>query len=134
MRRPDWPQRLTAVLVASRRRGFAYGHHDCCTHAADCVEAVTGVDVAAEWRGHYGEPVVGLAIAGIRRVGQLPGRYFAEVPVAMAQRGDIAIARVGRSRRGRLTSMLMVVDGVWLRGPAGAIAPRSAAYRTWRVE
>jgi hypothetical protein len=46
-----WPSRLDAVIQAAATRPFAWGEHDCCTFAADCVEAVTGTRV---WPADFG--------------------------------------------------------------------------------
>jgi hypothetical protein len=52
-RYPDWPERLAAVLAQHQRTPFVWGEHDCCLFAASVVQALTGVDPAAGWRGTY---------------------------------------------------------------------------------
>jgi len=128
MRRHDWPERLTAVFVASRGRVFAFGEHDCCTFAADCVEAVIGRDVAAAWRGNYDSWNAGMRLAKAGSMSALARRFFKPIPTAMAWRGDVAVVRIGREFG------LAVFDGAALRGPAGGIAPRRDAIRAYRVE
>jgi hypothetical protein len=131
-RRDDWPQRLAAAFAAARGRVFAEGEHDCCLHAADCIEAVTGVDLAARWRGAYATQADGMALTGVRSLAALPRKLGLEaVAPALAHRGDVALARVGGTGRDRPT--LMVFDGAQLRGPCGQTAPRSAALRAWKV-
>jgi hypothetical protein len=44
---------LNLYLLGAQRRSFAYGEHDCCTFAAGAIEAMTGVDYMAEFRGRY---------------------------------------------------------------------------------
>lgn len=134
MRLDDWPERLSEVLEASRSRAFRLGEHDCCLHVADCIAAVTGRDLAADWRGRYATEAEGLALAAVKRLTALADRFFAPVPPALAWRGDVALAPVGVPVRGRRTPMLLVVDGKWLRGPGGAVAERRLAVRAWRVE
>jgi hypothetical protein len=52
-RLPDWETRLAAFLEPLRLRAFAWGKHDCCIFTAGAVEAMTGVDAMAEFRGRY---------------------------------------------------------------------------------
>ena len=53
MRHQDWPERLAAVIDAAGETPFAWGSHDCCLFVCDCVEAMTGLDPAAPFRGEY---------------------------------------------------------------------------------
>ncbi len=49
----DWEQRLYQFIEGRRLRPFAWGRHDCALFAADAVQQMTGVDLAAEVRGQY---------------------------------------------------------------------------------
>ena len=49
----SWPEELDAQLTKARGKKFVWGKCDCCLWAADVVEALTGVDYAAEFRGKY---------------------------------------------------------------------------------
>ncbi|MGE0270292.1 MAG: hypothetical protein AB7M05_08890 [Alphaproteobacteria bacterium] len=49
----DWPTRLEAAVETARTKPFSWGTVDCCLFAADCVEAITGQDLAAPYRGKY---------------------------------------------------------------------------------
>lgn len=42
----DWQLRWEAFVLARRSAPFAWGANDCCTFAADAVQAIIGVDVA----------------------------------------------------------------------------------------
>lgn len=135
MRLDDWPERLSAMIEASRARtALVYGEHDCCTHAADAVLALTGRDIAADWRGQYATPDEGLALAGAKTLRRLAGRFFKPVAPVFAHRGDLALASIGAPIRGRPTPTLLIVDGIFLRGPCGAVAKREHAKFAWRVE
>ncbi len=137
----DWQERLSAELEASRGRAFEYGEHDCCTFAADCILAVTGRDVAADWRGRYETERAGLALAGVKTLAALANRCLPPIDPVFARRGDVAIAPAGERRGNRRAPMLMVVDGVHLRAPGGGFASliggvhwRAAhGVRCWRV-
>jgi hypothetical protein len=53
-RHPDWQARLGAFLAANAERPFGYGEFDCCLFVANAVLEMTGVDLAAPFRGQYG--------------------------------------------------------------------------------
>lgn len=53
MRLHDWESRFAAYIARVAREGFQPGQHDCALFAAGAVEAVTGTDPAADWRGRY---------------------------------------------------------------------------------
>ncbi|WP_293862505.1 hypothetical protein [uncultured Alsobacter sp.] len=96
MRREDWLARLEALVRDRQHREFAWGTFDCCTFAAEAVEAVTGT-----------YPVPGLPGAYDTRMGALrwlAERGFANLEAAldafagerlawplMARRGDIVL-------------------------------------------
>lgn len=64
MRRPDWPERLAAVVDAARNRTFRWGQHDCALFALDCIDAQTGGQVAARFRGAYDGPLSAADVFG----------------------------------------------------------------------
>jgi hypothetical protein len=92
-RLPDWRARLGAHIAAHRTRPFAYGAHDCATFAAGAVQAVTGSDPAAGLTGYT------TRAGGLRRLRRngledhvaFVASRFAEIPVACAQQGDLAV-------------------------------------------
>lgn len=93
-RLPDWPKRLHAYIVETRALPFEWGTHDCALFAAGAVEAVTGEDPAAKWRGQYTTEAEGMAL--IRAAGFADHIAAARherhsCPVLKAQKGDLAI-------------------------------------------
>ncbi len=53
-RQPHWATRgLHAFLLARARAPFVWGANDCALFAADAIEAMTGVDIASDFRGRY---------------------------------------------------------------------------------
>ena len=52
-RLPGWQGALDRFLTAHRETRFQYGVWDCCLFACDAIEVMTGVDVAAQFRGRY---------------------------------------------------------------------------------
>ena len=93
VRLPDWEARLAPVIAAAQAARFAWGEHDCCVFAADCVQALTGVDLLAPVRGRYRSAYTaarlvtaegGLQAAVSRVLGAEPHEDFAH-----ARRGDL---------------------------------------------
>ncbi len=90
----DWQSRLIRFVGSAGRKPFEAGRNDCTLFAAGCVEAQTGVDFAADWRGRYTTLRGGqrmLRKAGYRDHVEMVERLFEEVPVAFAQPGDVAV-------------------------------------------
>jgi len=88
----DWTARLHAVIEAASVRPFAWGAHDCCVFAADCVRAITGSDPMAELRGAYDDARGAARLLAERDLrGRLLDALGYPIPVALAQRGDVVI-------------------------------------------
>lgn len=92
-RLPDWRSRLRDYLEAVARRPFKPGVHDCALFVAGGVEAMTGVDPAAEWRGKYRSLKKGRAMVG--DMVALAADLLPEVPPIFAQEGDVAVIDAG---------------------------------------
>lgn len=88
----DWPSRFDRLVTATRELPFAWGHHDCCLWAASAVEALTGRDPAAQWRGAYDDARGALnlleGLGGLEAAGAMTGMAIA---VAMASVGDVGL-------------------------------------------
>lgn len=132
-RRPDWRARLIAYLARAAREPFAEGRHDCALFLAGGVEAMTGVDYAAPYRGRYTTTRGGLRL--LRRAGfadhvALAARHLPECPPAFAAEGDGAAVETPEG------PALGIVqgEGVYVPGPAGlAVVPLTTAARAFRV-
>ncbi|MGO4304185.1 DUF6950 family protein [Cupriavidus sp. RAF12] len=89
----DWPQRLADFVEARRARAFVWGESDCCLFVCDGVEAITGIDPAARWRGLYatekGARRILNANGGVMGVAMLV--FGSPVPAALAGRGDVVL-------------------------------------------
>lgn len=95
-RLPDWEARLSEWIVANRSREFAWGEWDCILMACSAVEALTGEDPAAEYRGRYSD-AHGAAKA-LRKLGKgtllkTIDAEFERRPVGMARRGDLIMRK-----------------------------------------
>lgn len=133
-RHANWTAPLIEYLAAAARKPFKPGHHDCALFAAGAVAAMTGTDFAAQWRGRYTTLRGGLRV--IRRDGyrdqlDFVARHFAEVPMALAQVGDLAVVPSDQG------PALGVVQGasIYVLGPQGLSLVRlTDAIRAYRVE
>lgn len=121
-RRPYWATReLERFLILRAHALFKWGSNDCALFVADAVEAMTGVDIAADFRGYTDEPGAWQAIRAV--TGAAPGatvtveqaaEYCAqkygleelEFPLK-AQRGDI----VSLEDAGRVILALVHLNG-----------------------
>lgn len=131
MKHPDWHNRLITVIRAAEKRPFLWGVHDCCLFAADCAEAMSGVNYAADWRGTY-DSETGAKKALLRGGGSLEkvlANNLDEVPVKLAQRGDIAVVENAGAR----CAGVIYSGAVWVPGETGLICLRVKPLSVWRV-
>lgn len=141
MRFEDWPQRLDAALAASRSRRFAYGTFDCMLFAADCVQAITGVDHAADFRGYDSKVAAYRIIARYGSLEAMITSLLGRDPIhpAQARRGDVVLANIelAPGESGECVGICDKVNCWFPRDPA-AIGirsfPRYAARLAWRIE
>ncbi|SPR97344.1 DUF6950 family protein [Cupriavidus taiwanensis] len=89
----DWPTRLAEFIEARHERAFSWGDSDCCLFVCDAIEAMTGTDPGARWRGLYASE------KGARRVLRDNGGVAGiatlvlgtAIPPALAGRGDVVL-------------------------------------------
>ena len=100
---------LYPYLLSKVSTPFAYGENDCCMFACGAVLAMTGVDIAADFRGKYSDgPGAVRAIATVTGVDPEKATVeaaadwiakkfgIAELPSPLyAQRGDLVLASAG---------------------------------------
>ena len=128
---PDWETRLSAVVTQALPRPFEWGVNDCCLWAADCVQAQTGADPAADLRGTYSDARGALALVqrlgGMRAIGDMTG---SPIPALMATHGDIGLVR---HEDHDLLALCNCTH--WLAvGPYGLVVlPLTLAVHAWRV-
>ena len=90
-RLPDWEQRLHDYLAANEGAVFSWGRLDCALFSAGAVLAITGVDPAADFRGHYRTrrgSACALGRFGQRTLLATVAARFPETPIGYARRGD----------------------------------------------
>jgi hypothetical protein len=129
----EWQSRFAACLAERRTRAFAWGSQDCALFAADCVDACTGVDPAADLRGTYSTAAAaarvmeahgGLAALATARLGE-------EISPRVARVGD-----VGLLLNGGRECLGVCIGSMWQApGEQGLCAlPASQVLRAWRIE
>lgn len=132
-RREGWEQAYVRVGIAAMKRPHAWGEHDCVMFVCDCIAAMTGEDLAADFRGQYDnerEARALLARLGYVDIGALASSRLPEIDPAQAQRGDVVLIP------GEEGEYLAIVDGRTAVGPAArglTHAPLGLAKRAWRV-
>lgn len=90
----NWETALSEYINVMRHVPFEYGINDCCMFAAGAVEAMTGIDAMAEFRGKYDSALS--AAKALRDIGNgsleaTIDDKFPEVVISQAKRGDIAL-------------------------------------------
>ena len=129
----DWRPRLVAYLAGITAQPFAYGSHDCALFAAGAVEAITGRDLSAPYKGQYRSLEGGLKLLSASGLGDhvaVLRATFAEIAPAFAAVGDIAvIGEVGTPALGVFEGEHIVV----LRPEGIGFMPRAAATLAFRV-
>lgn len=137
-RKHDWRERLAAALQNAATARFEWGKHDCALHVCNCVEAMTGVDLAADYRGRYADEFGAAQIYGssfeefVSAVANAHG--LVEVPPTMAGRGDVVFVENG-TPHGALAIVSM--DGRFaccVESEEGLVMVRMHRWRrAWRV-
>lgn len=128
----NWQTALYAQVETFNDQAFVWGTHDCCTFAADCVLAMTGVDQMAGYRGGY-KTALGAA-RKLANAGGMVAAISAELgePIApaLAQRGDVVC----------FTSQLGDTCGICLGSTIAAAGltgltqtSMTQAFKAWRV-
>lgn len=139
----DWPTLLFHLIEARRSTPFAWGRQDCCLFACDGVLAQTGLDPAAGlFRGQYRDALGAARL--VRKhggVGAIAAKVckalgYPEVPVALAQRGDVVtIDKVGEDLPGMRLALGICIGGeAAFPGKNGLVFhPINHCRRAWAV-
>lgn len=115
MRLPDWEPRFAAYISAVASRPFRAGRHDCALFAAGGIDALTGINPAADWLGRYSSQRAGIDLirgTGYRDHVDFAARHFPAITRAEALPGDLVVIRAGRQRAlGLLQGAAVYVPG-----------------------
>jgi hypothetical protein len=131
-RHADWRLCLDVLVRERTHQPFAWGSNDCALFAADCVRAITGVDVAAHLRVYKdarGATVMLQAYGGLMALAtQLLG---APAGIRNATAGDVVLVRMSKRE-----ALGILFDHDTLIGPGAqgiTVASMSDALCAWRV-
>ena len=126
----DWRQRLTTYMAAQAR----IRPKDCALWAAGAVEALTGDDPAADYRGKYDEIEDGLKLlreSGFESHVDLIAASLVEIDAIEAQPGDIAVID---SPAPEALGIVQGPGGIYVLSPFGVgLVPLSSAKRFFGV-
>ncbi|KKM85647.1 hypothetical protein LCGC14_1286970 [marine sediment metagenome] len=136
----DWTIRLDAYLIWVQEESFSWGSNDCVLFACNVVHELTGTDLAKKFRGKYHtkagaySALKKFAGGGLEALAvKIAAQYeMEEVPVRMAQRGDIVLLEATEGP----TLAIVCLDGVNVTapGPTGLVRwPVDKGSRAWRV-
>lgn len=98
-RLPGWDRRLARAVSQIGTTPGIWGESDCLMTAAAGIEAVTGTDIMAPWRGRYKSESGAARLMrkeGCKTVEDVFRDFFGlpEVGRLMAQRGDVGVVEV----------------------------------------
>jgi hypothetical protein len=144
-RKQDWEiLAFNDFLMERAKAPFAWGGNDCALFAADGIEAITGVDIASDFRGKYSDEAGAFAaikeICGGATVADAAiycaGKHgLTEWPMPlMARRGDLVVFD---APSGALVAGLVHLSGrhIVAVGEQGLFRfPISAVKRAWHYE
>jgi hypothetical protein len=133
VRLADWKARLWQYLQTCAAAPLEPGSHDCALFVAGAVCAMTGVDLAAPYRGRYDTFKTGfklLTADGWPDAQAFLSAHFSPIHPALAHEGDIVVLRGGR----RLALGLLQGEVIYvLQDRNLALRPRSAARSAYHV-
>jgi len=135
----DWELALYDYMVANENQPHVYGERDCVLFAAGAVQAMTGEDFAAEYRGKYTTEKGALKILaklGDGTVRGLVDRHLPSLPIGFGRRGDLALFE---GSLGVIMGPHAVFVGAYLDEegnelpPAYVLKPRPEWEKAWAV-
>lgn len=140
-RQTDWPHKLRLFLISKADSTFAWGTNDCCSMACEWIRLSTGTDVYADFRGQYTTKLG--AYKAIKAVTsgtdeEAAAEYVTakfdmpEVPVLMAQRGDVVLFDAPEGKRLGIVS-LFPSRALFLTETGIAYERTADCKRAWKV-
>lgn len=130
-RYPNWPHRLNAFIMDRVSAPFEWGSSDCCLFAADAVLAMTGVDLAENFRGYHTAAEAARLTAKHGDVEGLATLALGEpIDPRFAKRGDVVLIET----QGRLAlAVCLGVDWIGQGERASVSGPMTSAIKAWAV-
>lgn len=133
MRLKTWTAGLAEVVEHHRAIPFEWGVSDCLAFPLNCVKAITGRDVAAEYD-RYDSQLDAYRILkslGFETVADAFAAHFPEISPSMMGRGDLASV----TENGAVCGVVCIGAQIVGKGMSGlTFVPRSIAQRAFKVE
>jgi hypothetical protein len=137
-RHEDWQTRLSQFLASRQSVPFSYGSHDCCLFVADAVIAMTGTDLALQFRTKYRTRLGALRRLNINRGGVaaiasavMIAYRCPEIAIRAAGRGDVILLQMPE---GDILGLVSLNGTFVAAADRGFIeVPRALARRAWRI-
>jgi hypothetical protein len=126
---------MKAFIQTHKNKPFVWGENDCCLFAANAVLALTGNDLAAEFRGKYSTEL-GAARAlkkhGYSSIEMLLNAKLGEsIAPLSAKNGDVALVE---NHLGQLAAGIVFRSGIYCVSPSGLRQlPLSSVISVWGV-
>jgi hypothetical protein len=135
-RHKDWEQRLNRCIAEAKTRSFAWGEFDCARWVCEVIEALTGKDCYADFRGSYRS--IYSAVRVVKPYGSIAELAAAvasqfglvEIPLNLAGRGDVVLVHENKY------DSLAIVEGLHALGVSerGVVhVPRKFWKKAWQV-
>lgn len=138
-----WETRaFNAFLRDEAKQPFQWGVRDCCLFPADAIKAITGVDIASDFRGKYTDETSAFAliksVTGGTTVADAAAYCATKYGMTenthplMAKRGDLVVIQNGSN----LIAGVVHLNGreVVTTGPDGLVVlPITKVVRSWSV-
>lgn len=134
-RRHGWPEALAAEIERAYHLPFSWGNNDCCLFACNCALVLTGIDLAASFRGYKTRREameVLKKFGGVSGVAEAVAHSHAvpEIVPLCARRGDVCLLDAGRGE----TLGVCVGDWIVCPGFSGLTAfPLLQGIRAWEI-
>jgi len=147
-RHEQWEAKLHHSIETHKAKPFAWGEHDCALSVCNHIQAMTGIDLAAAFRGQYQSEDAALATMGricqdattLEHVAeQLAAKHgIPEIKPLHAQRGDVVLLDNPSPSTGLNRQALGIVHlngrHVVVTGPDGLRLLRlTHVRRAWRI-
>ncbi len=144
LNKPDhWRERHFHTFPLERARDpFEWGTNDCCLFPANAIQAITGVDIAADFRGKYADEASafaliqsitgGLTVADAAAYCAAKHGLVENAHPLMAQRGDLVVMKSGDT----LICGIVHLNGrhVVTVATSGLVRlPITTVVRSWRI-
>lgn len=134
MRVRNWPSVLARTIEEYRHKPLKWGENDCALFAANIIQALTGVDHAARFRGIYSTEdeadIIIINHGGLRMLAT--AALGPEIDPNFAQRGDLVLMNRGEGKAPMFTICIgtkcVVPDKSGL-----AFIKMDGAIAAWRV-